>query len=299
MFDLPPGNEIVLQTDRRKHFQESRLVLEAVGIPVDVYQNDGEWALVVDGAFAEKAREELATYQAESSSATASPPKRFVPRPGAWPGVVGYVSIIVILFYWSMQAAFGLDWFGAGEMRADKAFAGEWWRLFTALTLHVDFGHIFSNVVFGSLFGLLAGQAFGGGVAWLAILLAGGLGNYLAALVKVAPAPSIGASTAAFAALGIIAAHSLHSTLKDPGGSLKRWSPLIGGLMLFAFLGVGDERTDTTAHFTGGLTGMLVGAALQCLPGSFIRSKFAQQLCGFASLALLITAWVLAFVLAT
>jgi len=49
----------------------------------------------------------------------------------------------------------------------------------TALTLHVDSGHLITNLGFGMLFGYLAGQLLGPGIAWASILAAGALGNFL------------------------------------------------------------------------------------------------------------------------
>ena len=84
--------------------------------------------------------------------------------------------------------------------------AGQWWRAVTALTLHVDHGHLLGNLLAGIVIGIVAAQLLGQGLAWLAILLAGALGNLIAALLRGPDYGAIGASTAVFGALGIVSA---------------------------------------------------------------------------------------------
>jgi len=37
----------------------------------------------------------------------------------------------------------------AGDMDSAKVLAGQWWRLFTAVTLHADLAHLMGNITFG------------------------------------------------------------------------------------------------------------------------------------------------------
>jgi len=60
----------------------------------------------------------------------------------------------------------------AGALVAGPTRGGEFWRAVTALTLHLDVGHLLANLGFGTVFGLLAGQLLGAGVAWATVLAA-------------------------------------------------------------------------------------------------------------------------------
>jgi membrane associated rhomboid family serine protease len=161
----------------------------------------------------------------------------------------------------------------------------------TALTLHLDAGHITANLVFGAVFGFLAGQALGGGVAWLAIVVAGGLGNFINAFVQAPTHSSIGASTAVFAALGVIVSHALHHWRAVREKPLRRWSPLIGGVLLLAYTGSGGERTDIVAHLTGFMAGLVIGWAGSRLPRRWLANIIVQKWAGVATIALIVAAW--------
>ncbi len=298
MYKPPSGYETVFKTRQRKECLESRLVLDAVGISSEATHHDGWWLLVVSS-------DDLATSAAELDAYRQENPDRSTPGSPAIPlyrgaatGVFFYAGTIIAIFILTAQSAFGLDWLAAGRMEAGRVMAGEWWRTVTALTLHLDVGHISSNLVFGAVFGLLAGQVLGGGVAWLAIVIAGALGNFMNAMVQSPAHTSIGASTAVFAALGVIVSHALRPRASAAEKPLKRWSPLIGGLLLLAFTGVGGERTDVAAHLTGFLAGLLIGWVGCGLPDHRLASRTVQKWAGLATLVIVISAWSIALFVA-
>ena len=106
------------------------------------------------------------------------------------------------------HGAFNADWLDAGALRSGAVRAGEVWRAVTALTLHLDVGHMLSNLGFGTVFGLLAGQLLGPGVAWASVLAAAASANLLNAWLQPEVHSSVGASTAVFATLGLLAAYA-------------------------------------------------------------------------------------------
>ena len=83
-----------------------------------------------------------------------------------------YCVVLVVFFQASQRGVFSQDWFAAGAAQAGLIADGQWWRVFTALGLHVDIAHLFSNLALGSLLGVFLSQLLGPGLAWLAILLA-------------------------------------------------------------------------------------------------------------------------------
>lgn len=267
------------------------MVLDAMEIPVEQVRDGDQWLLVVEASNASRAADELEAYRLERAEMAEEPSWKPLELEGAWQGVAIYIAIISGLGWWSSQQAFGFPWFDVGEMDLTRVREGDWWRPITALTLHVDFGHLLSNFVFGSLFGLLAGRAYGGGLAWLGIVAAGALGNLTAGLLKPAPVASIGASTAVFGALGMVAIYTLRITLREPQQSWLRWTPLVGGIVLFAFLGIGEERTDVTAHFTGMVCGAGLGWLLGRLPEACFQSSKLQVISGVIAVLAIVIAW--------
>ncbi len=288
------GFETVVRTRHRNECQELRLVLDAVGIPAEALFRDGWWLVIVDQNQLDTAVSELDDYRRENPVRSLQRRQAVPVYGGAATAVFVYAAIILLFFALTVVGAFGLDWRWTGRMQAGRVVSGEWWRVVTALTLHQDSGHILANLGFGSVFGFLAGRIFGGGVAWLAIVVAGALGNFVNALVQAPSHSSIGASTAVFAALGLIVAHALCHRGSEPERPLRRWSPLIAGVLLLAYTGVGGERTDVVAHLTGFLSGLLIGFLGCRLSDDSLASGVVQKWAGLAAIVLVAIAWIVA-----
>ena len=77
---------------------------------------------------------------------------------------------------------------------------------------------------------------------------------------------------------------------------MQRWSPLIGGVILLSFLGIGGERTDVTAHLTGFLAGLVGGWSSSYLPAHWLRYTILQWAAGLAAIGILALAWIVGFV---
>ena len=140
-------------------------------------------------------------------------------------GAFVYCAALLLIDAAANHDAFGYDWLSAGDAQAGLIQGGEWWRALTALGLHADMGHLLSNVVLGSILGVLLAQLVGAGLTWLVIVIGGGAGNLVAAYLEPAEHAAIGASTAVFATLGLLAALAWgRQTL--PWRGLRRWSPI-------------------------------------------------------------------------
>ncbi len=144
----------------------------------------------------------------------------------------------------------------------------EWWRPFTALFLHADPPHLIGNLLSGMFFGTLVARSIGPWRGWALILGCGTLGNLLtSALTWPEAFTSIGASTAVFAALGILSgigvATLMRARFRLPW--VKVTAPLVAGIILLGWLGGGTPGgdTDVMGHVFGfgcGLgSGFLVG----------------------------------------
>ena len=275
---------------------EFRLVLEARALPYQLDNEGDAWALTAAPAAADLARIEIARYTAERAALTGLKLERYglqARRPfgGAAVGACGYALVLLTVAYCAGDAVFGADWLAAGALQAPKFGYPDWWRAITALTLHLDPGHLVSNLVFGIAGGVLCTRLFGYGIAWLGILAAGVLGNYLEMWVAPAGHVAIGASTAVFASVGLLSGYAWRQRLTLRERWLYRWTPLIGGVSLLAFLGAGGEHVDVLGHFLGFLTGLLLGwaYALAGVPRSYRAAP--QNLAAAAGAALVTVAW--------
>ncbi|HQW08313.1 MAG TPA: rhomboid family intramembrane serine protease [Steroidobacteraceae bacterium] len=281
----------VFVADDPRACEERAFVLTAVGIPHLVALAPAGHVLLVDPAHAAEAREHLARYAAERR---APPPPSPVPRPGhplAWLGSLAY-ALVLFAIGLAIGAGIGpLDAYPRGVADAQLIRQGEWWRAITALTLHVDAPHLVANLAAGAWFGYLAGRRIGPGWAWLLTLLAAAAANGIEALFGPVPHRSVGASTAVFAALGLLAAHAWRERYPLRARWVVRWAPLVGGVLLLGWLGTEGEHTDVMAHVLGFGCGTLAGLVVARAAVARALARVPQRLAGAAALALLGLAW--------
>jgi rhomboid protease GluP len=154
--------------------------------------------------------------------------------------------------------------------------------------------HLLSNLVFGGLFGYPAARLFGPGLAWLLIVAGAGLAYGIDALLHPPQHYLLGASTAVFTSLGLIAAYGWRRHLRDWKPWMRNASPLLGGFALLAFTGTGGENTDILAHFAGFAVGTAIGAVCARLPMPPPGRSGLQWASGLAAVALIVIAWAMA-----
>ena len=248
--------------------------------------------IVVPAEHSAHAIEEIAIYD-EANPPVVPKPRRTIRYQNAMPGIVAYVLIVCGVAWLAGESAFGENWFRAGRVDGVLVRAGELWRTITALTLHSGLGHLAGNMVFGVLFGLFAGRILGSGVAWFAIITTGALGNLLNTLVLAPDHRSIGASTAVFAALGIVAGYVWRAKLMSQERWVYRNGPIVGALALLMYTGTGDENTDIGAHLFGFLCGFGGGILLTLTRDRILEDRW-QWLGGAAAIALILAGWSIA-----
>lgn len=293
---MVPGTgspETVFHARSRQACSEAALVLEAVGLRPVIHEMDGDWLVIVAAHEAAQARREIAAWQAENRASRPEPPARR-PLADGRPGVLGYVLVVVAVALAVSNFAFERDWLAAGRIDGAAMRAGEWWRAFTALTLHADLGHIAANVFFGGVFGGFAGRYLGSGVAWLLVLFAGAGGNVVNVLVMGPGHRAIGASTAVFAALGLLGSLGWAGRRRSVQGRVYRWGPVIAAVALLAYTGAGGERTDLGAHIWGFVVGLGAGVLAAWLPRRVLAQARVQWLAGLAAVATIGMAWLVA-----
>jgi membrane associated rhomboid family serine protease len=265
------------------------LVLEARSIEHELLQSGDVWSLSVPAAQLVTAYEEISRYAAERSLPRRVPEPVIPPHPGAAIGIFFYIFILLAVAFGAGAHLFGADWLALGSLNADAR--GEWWRSVTALTLHLDQEHLLGNVLFGVVAGLAASRLLGPGVAWAGIVAAAALANYTEALITPIAHRAVGASTAVFAALGILSGMAWRQRLTLRERLWYRWAPLIAGICLLTLLGTGNAHVDVLGHALGFLFGLAVGWIYirTGMPGD---RGFRRQLAAGAGVLLLIgAAW--------
>lgn len=273
--------------------REYSLVLEAIGIEYDARQSGDEWLLSVAPSMLHLAYDELGRYAAERN-VPRSVPILTKPFAGAAFGAIGYLVVLLVTAYCAGIGLFGADWLSSGAL--DAGAAREWWRALTALTLHLDQEHLLGNLLFGVFAGIASGRLLGPGVAWASIVGAGALANYAEMLIAPANHRAVGASTAVFAALGMIAGLAWRQRLSLRERRWNALAPLIAGICLLTLLGAGTEHVDVLGHGLGFLAGLGFGWLYARAGIPRHHGRGLQIVTGVGAVLLLIVAWTLALV---
>jgi len=179
-------------------------VLHALSIPYEILLAEARSVIVVPAEFVEQAKYELWQYEQENRKQKPRHSEITPVYQSGIPGVATYVAIICLVAWFAGVALFNRDWFAIGRVDGELIRDGEWWRTITALTLHSGARHLAGNIVFGVLFGLMAGRLVGSGIAWFGIVVASSAANFLNTSLLESAHRAIGASTAVFAALGLV-----------------------------------------------------------------------------------------------
>ena len=285
---------VVFESRNRQSCADRALVLASFQIPHQLVDDGGSCALIVPAPWSAQASSELQLYEEENPPVHAKPVRQ-IQYQDAMPGLIGYVLVICLVAGMAGYSFFEANWFVAGRVDGELIRHGEVWRLFTALTLHSGVKHLLGNLVFGVFFGLFAGRLLGSGLAWLAIVLAAASGNAINTLLLDASHRAIGASTAVFAALGVVAGYVWSGKLMSQ--SQNRWSnrygPIVGGLALLMYTGTGGPNTDIGAHFFGFACGFAAGLILTRM-GTVPKDSQTQKTAGAIVFGLVFFSWIIA-----
>jgi rhomboid protease GluP len=263
------------------------LVLASQAIPCRLWPSEtGIW-LLVPLTFEVSAKAAVGAYEREQEELQREAPIALANKSSllGW-----WVALALALIYVGAGPGAQHRWaFIAGEADLSRILAGQWWRLITALTLHLDFAHLLGNLATTVILVSAVADLVGGGMALFAILLTGLFGNALVALAAAPPHISVGFSTSLFGALGMLAIGAWSTT------SLKRrWLRFGGALALLAMLGVG-ERSDVMAHAFGFASGVAFGWATRAWSGSAVAKNPWLSALGYAlSVAIVALSWGLA-----
>ncbi len=235
------------------------LVLASQGIGHIVKHDEvNGWTLAVAKADHEKALAQIRLYRVENLQWRWRQP---VFQPGLffdWSSLI-WVLLNILFFWWSDARA---DLRTLGMMDSAALAHGQWWRLFTATWLHIDIGHLATNMVFGFLFlGLVMGR-YSPGVGVLAAYLAGVGGNLFAWWIYGENHLGLGASGVVTGTLGLLAVQSVTLLKRRSVNSFRLFAAgIMAAALLFVLLGVIQE-SDVVAHVGGFISGLLLGVPL-------------------------------------
>jgi membrane associated rhomboid family serine protease len=304
-----PGNfaqpAVVFRSARSRACEERAFVLQAVGINSEVEFVGGEigYEVLVEAVVREQALQQLWMYEQERATRPPPPVEASPPLSGGWRGAVGYVVVLLLVPFLLAQSWFPLNTWDAGTMDPRQIRAGEWWRALTALTLHWDATHLLGNLCSGVLLGISAAQVWGSARAWLLIAVAAAAANLVEGLLDLGQYVSAGASTAVFAALGLVAAHAWHSR-NQRTRTLRDWVPLIAGVALLGMFGAGaqdpqgavnvTDSTNVLSHALGFAMGALLGLAVATTRGARWLAAIPAWLAAAMTPAAVAGAWLLA-----
>ncbi len=266
-------------------------VLEAVGVPHQVMSMTNGWAVLVDPADAARASAALEAHDREAAEPASDHPP---PDHGASPVALLVPAALVAFFFITGPRGPG-PWFSAGSAVADRIVAGDLARAVTALTLHADLAHVAGNALSLAIFLSALCRWLGAGLAMSLVLASGIVGNLVTAFVHGAHHDSVGASTAAFGAIGILGGLQFVRRFRVTTRVDRRrraLTAIAACLGLFAMLGVG-ERSDVLAH----LFGLGAGLVLGLVAGLVVRrplTAWAQVALGLGAAGTVAGAWILA-----
>ncbi|AUX44011.1 uncharacterized protein SOCE26_054700 [Sorangium cellulosum] len=285
-----------------RKIREWALVLQSSELWHAVRYTSAGWVLLVRDEDYVLAAGSIDRYEAENRDWPPRRPRERLRHPPSAVAAVAFAALALFFFLATGPVSGGGRWFQRGTSVADLVIGPEPWRAITALTLHADSAHVLGNVISGTIFASAVQRRLGAGGSALAVVAAGTLGNLANALWYESMGQhhaSIGASTAVFGAVGLLAATQLMLDRTHPNEEkrslLQRAAPLVGGVALLGALGA-SPRSDLGAHLFGLLGGVVIGlvAGLALRGRSAPGRPLVQVALGAVATGIVLGAWQLA-----
>jgi rhomboid protease GluP len=287
--NLNHGHTVIGARSKRQAMDWS-LVLASQDIAVIVNQSEQGWELLVDLPDTERAKAVLAQYQAENRGWRWRQEWRGGDVMFHW-GSLLWVAAIVAIYYCSTVRFPAMK--EAGVVDSSAVRAGEWWRLFTAITLHADLPHLIGNASIGFFLLGLAMARYGAGIAPLAAFLAGAAGNVASLMLYPGPHDSLGASGMVTGALGLITVQTFTPRRKHRVARQLLWRAGAAGILILVLIGF-SPGTDTAAHVGGFVAGVVLGMLLGWVRPASLQKGAPNLACGLVLAGLVFATWWLA-----
>lgn len=262
--DELPGLVALGPVPTERKARDWALVLQSMSVWHLIRRSFAGWVLLVRDEDYHVASRSIDRYEAENRDWPPRPVRERAGHARSFAIPIIFLALMAFFLVTGPSAANSM-WFVRGVSISGRVLHDEPWRAVTALTLHADAVHVLGNAISGTVFVSALQRRLGAGGASLAVLASGVAGNLANAVyyqVKGVGHASLGASTAVFGTIGLLAATQV---ILDRAGLLRRRSwieiaaPIVGGFALLGALGSGGERTDLGAHLFGLLAGVVIG----------------------------------------
>jgi membrane associated rhomboid family serine protease len=268
----------------RRQAMDWSLVLVSQGIETVLALNETGWELLVPVHEYEHAMAVIQLYRQENRH---WPWQQRLFKGGLLFDWSSLSWVILLLFFAWLDFRYDLK--SKGDLSIGAVHHGQWWRIFTAIWLHGDWGHLAGNATVGCLLlGSVLGR-FGAGAGLLSSYLAGAIANALECALMGSSRHSLGASGMVMGSLGILASQSFYLWRFKPYGRRYLLTSVAAGLMLFILFGLAPE-TDVIAHLGGFISGLALGGLL-----SFSREATQKPslnfIAGLTFIALVVIPW--------
>jgi len=262
---VPAGGGVVILVEREQLARATRIVLE------------------------EHPRGLVAAAAARARPAPAAVP----PAPERWFGraswvVLALVAGCVLVFLAELRAGGSEEraaLLALGASRPAHVRTGEYWRLVTAMFVHIGPRHLLANTVTLLVLGPALARALGAPRFAFVYVLAGAAGNVVSYRVMPPDVVSAGASGAILGVLGALGGQRLRFSAST---RFRGWQ-VIAAILAYLAIAVGaGPAVDTPAHLGGLAAGLAIGLVLPppATPPS-PRDRWLSLACGASAVALL------------
>lgn len=247
----------IIEAKNRRQALDWGLVLASQNIDavIERSKETGKYILIVSESDFPRAVEQLRLYQAEN--AEFRQPYQIEIAKNIFDGRSLVWALVMISIY-AIDSSSKIDIRSAGIMHKNAVLLGEWWRLFTAVTLHNDIPHLATNVSTGIILLGIAMVYYGAGLSILLAFLAGVFGNVCGLFFHSGDYYGLGASGMVMGALGLLASSGWLSPHFEGSKKLTILRRLIAAIMLFILVGT-NPQSDIQAHLGGFFFGLFSG----------------------------------------
>ncbi len=279
---------VLVHGSHKDEIMDYSLVLASQGIKHWMEFDGNEWRLSTDEPEARLAHDLIELYRSENRGFTDAPPEQRDLNLLLSPLL--FLAVPVACYFLVGLSPWANWWHSRGSADAALILGGEWWRCFTAATLHADDEHLLSNLVSGYFILNLLNHRMGVGTVMVLASLGAGLTNALVALVSGAPHVSIGFSSVVFCILGLLAGVETvkafqrrlarnPTSISTAAGAvlgttglmrLRLLTPILAALFVSVYVGIG-VNVDVKAHFYGFGIGAVLGLLSRMYPKAWER----------------------------
>ena len=286
---MESAEETLIVARSKREAMDFGLVLASQGLESTVTRIEDRWGVMVAEDDYDRSVETLRIWKNENLGW-----KWLNPLPTAagkffhW-GSLAWALATVAIYFWS--TAPGIK--EAGMMDSQMVAAGQWWRLFTAVTLHADLPHLLSNITSGLILLGLAMARYGTGIALLIAFLSGVGGNVAGFLLYPDAHRGLGASGMVMGALGLLAIASPADGWDRQVGIGLIMRGIVATFLMLVLIGF-SPRSDVVAHVGGYVGGVVFGLVMMHLSAKALKDSITSLAAAAVLFLTVIITWWLA-----